>query len=127
MTETTSIAAVRGPSYPFAIDPDTGGVAWSTGRRKLADNVRLILTTRVGERPMARDFGTPIHSLVHEPNEGGLARLIARHVREGLMQLEPRILVSDIQFRHDNGMLTLELSYQLADDARTEIMLVQLG
>ncbi|MES2055441.1 MAG: GPW/gp25 family protein [Pseudomonadota bacterium] len=123
----SSIAAVRGPAYPFAIDPETGGVAWSNGKRKLADNVRLILTTRTGERPMARDFGTPIHSLVHEPNEGGLARLIARHVREGLMQLEPRIIVSDITFHQDNGELTLELTYQLADDARTEIMLVQLG
>lgn len=122
-----SIAAVRGPAFPFAIDPETGGVAWSAGKAKLADNVRLILTTRIGERPMARDFGTPIHSLVHEPNEGGLARLIARHVREGLMQLEPRVLVTDIDFRTDNGMLTLELKYQLADDPRAEIMLVQLG
>ena len=118
---TPDIAAVRGPAYPFAIDPQTGGVAWSNGRQKLTDNVRLILTTRLGERPMARDFGTPIHSLVHEPNEAG------RHVREGLMLLEPRIIVIDINFRQDNGVLTLELTYQLADNPRTEIMLVQLG
>ena len=118
---------VRGPSYPFAIDPARGGVAWAVGTDKLVDNVRLILTTRLGERPMFRDFGTPIHSLVHEPNEGSLARLIARHAREALMQLEPRIIVTDVGFIQDGGMLTLELKYMLADDPRLEVMHVQLG
>jgi len=118
---------VRGPAYPFAIDPASGGVAWSAGRKKLVENVRLILTTRLGERPMKRDLGTPIHSLVHEPNDGGLGRLIARHARDALMQLEPRILVTDIRFQQSGGELTLELEYVLADHPQTEIMHVQLG
>lgn len=118
---------VRGPAFPFAIDAVTGGVAWSSGKKKLIENVRLILTTRPGERPMNRDLGTPIHSLVHEPNDGGLARLIARHAREALMQLEPRIIVTDIGFQQNGGELTLELQYVLADSPRTEIMFVQLG
>jgi phage baseplate assembly protein W len=118
---------VRGPAFPFAIDPASGGVAWSNGRKKLVENVRLILTTRLGERPMKRDLGTPIHSLVHEPNEGGLARLIARHARDALMQLEPRIVVTDIRFQQSGGDLTLELEYVLADNPQTEVMFVQLG
>lgn len=118
---------VRGPAYPFAIDPATGGVAWSSGPKKLADNVRLILSTRLGERPMQRDFGTPIHSLIHEPNEGGLAGLIGRHVREALMQLEPRIIVTDLFFHQDNGLLTLEIRYIFADDPQGDVMFVQLG
>jgi uncharacterized protein len=118
---------VRGPAFPFGIDPATGGIAWSSGTKKLAENVRLILTTRHGERPMSRDFGTRIHSLVHEPNDGGLARLIGKQVREALMQLEPRIVVTDVRFQQKGAELTLELHYIPADTPQAEVMYVQLS
>lgn len=118
---------VRGPAFPFAIDPATGSVAWTSGAKKLAENVRLILTTRYGERPMNRDFGTRIHSLVHEPNDGGLARLVSQQAREALMQLEPRIIVTDVRLQQVGPELTLELHYVLADSPQAEIMYVQLG
>ena len=118
---------IRGPAFPFGIDPATGGIAWSAAPGKLTENVRLILTTRHGERPMNRDFGTRIHSLVHEPNDGGLARLIAKQARETLMQLEPRIIVTDVKFQQKGPELILELHYVLADDPQAEIMYVHLG
>ena len=118
---------IQGPAFPFTIDPATGGVAWSSGTKKLAENVRLILMTRQGERPMNRNFGTNIHSLVHEPNDGALGRLIARQARDTLMQLEPRIVVTDVVFQQDGGSLTLELHYIPADRPQAEIMYIQLG
>jgi phage baseplate assembly protein W len=118
---------VRGPAFPFAIDPASGGIAWSAGAKKLTENVRLILSTRHGERPMNRDFGTRIHSLVHEPNDGGLAQLIAKQAREVLMQAEPRIIVADIRFHQNGSELTLELEYLPADTPQTEVMFVQLS
>ena len=118
---------VRGPAFPFAIDPATGGVAWSEGTRKLTENMRLILTTRHGERPMARSFGTTIHHLVHEPNDGGLARLIGRQAREALMQLEPRAVVTDVRFHQKGPELTLEIQYIPAESPQAEIMFVQLS
>jgi len=38
---------------------------------ELTDNVRLILGTRIGERPMNRNFGTPIRDLLHDPDLQG--------------------------------------------------------
>jgi phage baseplate assembly protein W len=118
---------VRGPQFPFAIDPASGGVAWSEGRDKLAENVRLILSTRHGERPMNREFGTRIHALLQEPNDGGLAQLVAKQVREVLMQAEPRIVVADIRFHQKGPELTLELEYIPVDTPRSEVMFVQLS
>jgi len=118
---------VRGPAFPFAIDPATGGVAWSDGAKKLAENVRLILTTRHGERPMNRGFGTTIHQLAHEPNDGGLARLIARQARETLMQLEPRVIITDVRFHQKGPEVVLEIQYIPADNPQAEVMFVQLG
>ncbi len=122
MTET-----VTGPAFPFAIDPATGGVAMTGGNRKLADNVRLILGMRVGERPMNRNFGTPIRSLVHEPNDGSLARLIIRHARESLAQLEPRVRVTDARFQSSGGEVVLELRYTPADQPEAQLLLIPLG
>jgi phage baseplate assembly protein W len=65
---------IRGMSFPFRIDPVSGRVAMSEGRTKIQQNVRLILGTRIGERPMLRDFGTRLPSLVHEPNTGRVPR-----------------------------------------------------
>lgn len=118
---------IKGPAYPFAIDPATGGVAWATERDKLADNVRLILGMRIGERPMNRNFGTPIRDLMHEPNDGGLARLIDRHVRDALTQLEPRILVTDLRFHSAGGELMLELQYIRADNPQSDTLRISLG
>ncbi len=117
---------IKGPAYPFVIDPATGGVSWSTGRQKLTENIRLILGMRIGERPMNRNFGTPIRDLLQEANDGGLARLIARHARETLTQLEPRIFVTDVQFSSKGGELVLQLRYAPADRPQSETISIAL-
>lgn len=121
------MTAVSGPAFPFAIDPHTGGVALVHDEPKLVDNVRLILSTRLGERPMIRTFGSPLRALVNEPNDGGLGRLITRYARETLMQLEPRIRVLDVQFRSDGGEAQLELRYATADRPDVRLLLVPLS
>ncbi|MEM7305814.1 MAG: GPW/gp25 family protein [Planctomycetota bacterium] len=117
----------RGPSYPFEIDAATGGVAWSEGDQKIAENVRLILGTRHGERPLARAFGTTLHQLVQEPNDGSLGRLIAKQAQEILMQLEPRIVVTDVRVQQHDGELALELRYVHSDRPQADVMVVPLG
>ncbi len=118
---------VRGPKYPFQIDPGTGSVAWSEGEKKVTENVRLILSTRHGERPMIRDFGTTLHQLVQEANDGSLGSLIAKQARESLMQWEPRIVVTDVRFQQDEGELTVELRYMHSDRPQADVMVVPIG
>jgi phage baseplate assembly protein W len=118
---------VRGPAYPFRIDPATGQVALSEGTDKITENVRIILATRRGERPMNRDFGAGIHELVHEPNDGSLGRLIAKNARETLMQHEPRIVVLDTKISQKRGELVLELRYMHSDRPQADVMVIRLG
>lgn len=118
---------ITGVAIPFAINPATGGVIWTSGPAKLAQNVRMILATRLGERPMNRNFGTQLREMVHEPNDGGLANLLARQVREALVQMEPRIAVADITFRGEGASLTLDVTYLPADRSKTETLLIPLG
>jgi phage baseplate assembly protein W len=75
--------------------------------------VRLILGTRLDERPMLRQFGTRIRSLVHDPNDDVLADIAEKQAREALLRWEPRIVVTDSQIERDpdDGLLQIRLRY----------------
>ena len=99
----SSFDDVRGLAFPFRIDPETGRIAMSGGDDKIRENVRLILGTRLGERPMLRNFGTRIRSLVHDPNDDVLADIAEKQAREALLRWEPRIVVTDSRHRARPG------------------------
>ena len=118
---------IEGIAFPFRIDPATGGVAIASGSDKIRQNVRLILSTNQGERPMQRDFGTRIPSLVHEPNDAVLAELLQNQVRQALLQWEPRILVDKMQVEQDDGEIRMLLSYIYTGEQVADRMIIQLG
>lgn len=104
---------VRGVAFPFRVDPATGRIETARGEAKIRQNVRLILGTRLGERPLLRDFGTRLPGLVHDPNDDVLVDIAENHAREALLRWEPRILVTDSQVERDadEGLLQLRLRY----------------
>ena len=73
---------ITGFSFPFAIDPVSGGVSKATGADKIRQNIQALLGTRFGERVMLREYGTRIHSLVHDPNDEALSTLIRRQLQD---------------------------------------------
>jgi len=109
----SSFDDVRGVAFPFRVDPETGGIAVTVGDDKIRENVRLILGTRLEERPMLRQFGTRLRSLVHDPNDDVLADLAEKQARESLLRWEPRIVVTDSQIERDpdDGLLQIRLTY----------------
>ena len=109
----SSFDDVRGLAFPFGIDPETGRLATAAGDEKIRQNVRLILGTRLDERPLLRSFGTRIPTLVHDPNDDVLADIAEKQAREALLRWEPRIVVTDstIERDPDDGLLQIRLSY----------------
>jgi Bacteriophage baseplate protein W len=110
-------ASVRGPAFPFRIDPLSGSVQLASGDEKIRQNVRLILGTRLGERPMLRDFGTQLPALVQEPNDDVLVELARDHSTKALLRWEPRIYItgSDVERDPDLGVLQLRVTYVYAN------------
>ncbi|MEU6225700.1 GPW/gp25 family protein [Streptomyces sp. NPDC047042] len=104
-----------GTAFPFRIDPRTGGVAWTTGFDKVREDLRILLLTRLGERPMLREYGTRVHSLVHEPADDVTADLLRRQAHEAVVRWERRIVVTRAHVGHDQGELRLALDYIHAD------------
>jgi len=102
---------IAGVAFPFRIDPTTGGVSWAFGGDKLRQNIRIILGTRYGERPMLRDFGTRIHSLVHDPNDAVMVELLRTQAQQALLQFEPRVLVTKTDVTQSGGEVRMVLNY----------------
>ena len=118
---------VCGFRFPFAIDPATGGVARASGADKIRQNIRALLGTRVGERVMLRDYGTRVHSLVHDPNDEALATLIRRQLQESMLAWEPRVLVTSVSFERLDAELYVRLDYTHTDAPSTDTLLVPLA
>jgi phage baseplate assembly protein W len=120
---------LKGMGFPFQIDEKTGGIAWAQGSDKIRQNVRAILGTRYGERPLLRDFGTKVYALVHDPNDAVLADLLKNQVQESLLRFEPRILITDVQIEQDTdgGQIRLRLQYTLMTEPGSNEMLIPLS
>jgi phage baseplate assembly protein W len=116
-----------GPAYPFRIDPSTGGVEWASGVEKVQQNLRLILGTRYGERPMLREFGSRVHSLVHEPNDDVMSDLLRKQAHEALVQWERRVVVTSARVVRREGEATLLLKYVFSDAPVSAEMSIPLG
>jgi phage baseplate assembly protein W len=103
---------VRGVSFPFRVDPRTGGIAVSAGADKLRENVTHLLLTRIGERVMLREYGGGVTQLLQENiNEGVIA--IAQHqIAKAILRFEPRILPQQISVAEgDQGQLLLRVVF----------------
>jgi phage baseplate assembly protein W len=118
---------IAGFAFPFAIDPTTGGVAWASGSEKLRQNVRLILGVRYGERPMLRQYGTRIQSLVHDPNDQVLAELLQTQAQQAVMQFEPRIIVTQTQVTQSEGEVRMTLNYTYTTEPVADQLIVPLA
>jgi hypothetical protein len=50
-----------------------------------------------------------------------------KEARDALMQLEPRIIVTDVQIRQDGGLVVLDIAYIAADRPQADVMSISLG
>jgi uncharacterized protein len=124
----TPIDAVRGTAFPFRVDPATGAVAWAGGSDKIRQNLHVLLLTRLGERPLGRDYGTRLPSLVHDPNDDVLADVAVRQTEQAVLRWEPRVTVvtTDIERDADRGEVRLNLLYRVIPELTAGRIVVPL-
>ncbi len=92
-------------------------------RVRIRQNVVQILSTRLGERTMLRNFGSRLPGLVQEPNSEVLAKIAESQAREALAAWEPRIIVTTSRVDGAEGELHLYLEYIYSNTGETD----QLG
>src|SRR5438132_3997327 len=108
----------RGFAFPFRIDQQSGGIAWTEGAAKLQSNVLHLLQTNPGERVMRRDYGGGLRDVVQDPNDDVLRALAQHRIAKAIAEHEPRIRPERIGVAADPGdpahaALVAEIAYEI--------------
>lgn len=113
----------RGVAFPFQADAG-GAVMLRGGGAVVEQSIRLILSTRPGERPMRPEFGCSVHDLAFSPAASPrTVGAVTRAVQDALLRWEPRIEVESVTAIpdvHEPALLRVEVVYRIkaTNDAR---------
>ena len=88
--------AIVGIGFPFTKGP-RGFPEPKTDDEIVADNIRRILVTPVGSRPMRPTVGSNVYRFVFESIDPALKSHIEYEVRRAIQDGEPRVRVLDVR------------------------------
>lgn len=102
---------LQGFAFPFRIR--AGGVGRAAGMEKIEQDVIHLLSTRLGERVMLRNYGGGIYHRLQEPNTNTLHALVKHEIEQALRTFLPDVrLTAPLRLVAEEGQLTVTLEYQ---------------
>lgn len=126
--ENPADSRIRGMSFPFRVDPRTGGIAVTSGSEKLRENVVHLLLTRIGERRMLREYGGGVSQLFQENIDEGLVAIAQHQITRALLRFEPRVLPQDVNvIETEPGVLRLRVLYLEAERPGVQQAIIPIG
>ena len=93
-----------------------GGIALVSNEEKVAQSIRVILSTPIGQRVMRPTFGSRLHELVFAPANPETFGMAEMYVQDALNFWEPRIELIDVIARTDEdrpGFLLIAIRYRI--------------
>ncbi len=105
----------RGLAFPFQVNA-RGEISLVKGERDIEQSIRIILSTRPGERVMRPEFGCRAYELLFEPRNVATQALMQQYVIQALTRWEPRIEVINVEVFIDNdtdGALLVKVNYTI--------------
>ena len=103
-----------GWKFPPQVDPVTGRMQVSAYEDNVAESVRVILSTRKGERVMNPEFGCGLFQFLFGQTDSTTLVQMEREAREALVLWEPRIrdvTVRALVNRDDPARVDLFIQY----------------
>lgn len=86
-----------GKGWAFPILPDeTGRIAYSEGKENIAQSLKILLMTSLGERVMRFDFGNQAPDLVFAPGSIQYLKLLEKTIEEAIVRWEPRVILDRV-------------------------------
>jgi uncharacterized protein len=104
-----------GLNFPIRMNA-RGEILLVTGSTDIEQSIRIILSTRPGERVMRPTFGCRASELLFEPVNSSTASLLQEYIYEALRMWEPRIDVLRVMVSvggENNTALFAEIEYQI--------------
>ncbi len=115
-----------GWNFPIEFNTHTKDVTMVSNAECIAQNIRMLLSTRQGERPMFPEYGHQLYLMVFETMDQTLIYRIKEHLHFIFMIYEPRITIEDIiidsKEEHENVIL-IDLHYLIREtNTRTNLV-----
>jgi phage baseplate assembly protein W len=109
--------AFLGSGLHFPLQTDARGqIELSSGNADIEQAIRIIISTRPGERVMRPTFGCRAQELLFEPRSPTTISLLQEYVHDALRIWEPRIEVMRVDVNPDDdleGALIAVIEYQI--------------
>lgn len=105
-----------GSSAPAPIVLQPGGAVMVEGLADIEQSLLILLTTRLGERVLAADFGCDLQPLAFEPLNAATAAQFEYLVHTAVLYHEPRIeflALTATESADAPGLVLLDLAYQV--------------
>lgn len=105
-----------GFAFPFRIERN-GGVVQSAGSDKIEEDVIHLLSVRLGERTMLRDYGGGVYRRREQPNSPTLAALVRHEIDTALRTFMPDLrLVGPLTVVARESQLAVQIQYTASPD-----------
>lgn len=108
------MADFSGMVYPILTTPK-GYFPVTKGTDLIKGDLLCLLLTKPGERIMVPSFGTPLHTLLFDPNDAILAERAKQMIAQSIAKWEPRITIKAI-----NVMTGVDADFLNAEDDLSE-------
>ena len=104
-----------GWSFPPAFDPASGRVEMRTGIADIEESLRIIFTTRLGERVMQPQFGAALDQHLFDPMNSSRLSYLEDQIKRAILYHEPRIDAENISVAPDEaeGLLMIAIGYKV--------------
>ena len=106
----------RGWAFPPRVNAHTGEAALVEQAADVAESLRILMSTRPGERIMQPDYGCSLHDLVFETNSAETRSAAETAIRQAVLFYEPRITLHRVDVDLVDwleGRMSVELSYSI--------------
>lgn len=104
----------RGWSFPPTFEKDLKSVELVADELDIEQSLKLILSTRPGERLTNPEFGCAIHEYVFDPINATTKYFIKESIEKAVLFYEPRITIEEIIIdtsRELDGIVDIKLNY----------------
>ena len=112
----TNEASFLGTGWRFPPAFTRGGadVLMTAGTEDIEQSLKILLTTRLGERTLQEDYGCALDHFLFEELDQGLVNNLTRLISDGILYYEPRIDLNALDVsasEAEAGLLLIRLSY----------------
>lgn len=106
----------RGWSFPPTFEKDLKAIEMVEDQKDIEQSLKLILSTRPGERITNPNFGCRLHEFVFEPLIGSTISRMKGAIESAILFFEPRITLDNINIdleRELDGIVEIKLEYTI--------------